>query len=101
MLCPYKKKMPAGSRRYKTSVSAGEVFVDNAPVLALSGKNVGAAPMNLMAAAEPNGPVKRGDGSSAIHRDVRLLDVVGELGRALQIVVKRLAESGEATNAFV
>src|SRR5215472_2256131 len=101
MLCPYKKKMPAGSRRCKTSVGAGEVFVDNAPVFAMSGKNVGAAPVNFVAAAELNGPVKRGNGSSAIHGHVRLLDVVGELGRALQIVVKRFAEGGQQTNAFV
>src|SRR5215831_18479525 len=60
--------VPLHARR--VSVGAGEVFVDDAPVPALPGKNVRAAPVNLMAAAKLNRPVKRGNGSAAVHGHV-------------------------------
>jgi hypothetical protein len=82
-------------------VGAGKVFVHGTPVLALFGEDMSAAPTDFVTSAELHGPVKRGDGNSTIHGHVRLFDVVGEFGRALQIVVKRLAESAEPANPFV
>jgi len=82
-------------------VGAREVLVNDSPVLTLFRKDVGAAPMNLVTAAELHGPIKRRDGGSAADRYMRLFDVVGELGRALQIVVKGLAERAKTANPFV
>jgi hypothetical protein len=82
-------------------MSAGKVFVHSTPVLTLFGEDVSAAPMDFSASPELHSPVKRGNSSSTIYGHVRLFDVVNELGSALQIVLKRLAESGETANSFV
>lgn len=82
-------------------MGAGKVFVDDAPVFALFGEDVSAAAVDFTATAKLHGPVKRGDGGCAVDGDVRLFDVKDEFRRALPIIGKGLAESGEAANAFV
>ena len=82
-------------------MSAGKVLVHNAPVFALFGKDVSAAPVNSMIAAELHGPVKGCDRGSTIHGHMWLFDVVGEFGTALQVIGKSFAESAEAANPFV
>ena len=82
-------------------MGAGKVLVNNAPVFALFGKDVCAAPVDFMTAAKLHGPVKSRDGGSTVHGHMWLFDAVGEFGSALQIVGKSFAESTEAANTFV
>ena len=84
-----------------SSVGAGKVLVNNAPVFALFGKDVCAAPVDFMTAAELHGPVKGRDGGSTVHGHMWLFDAVGEFGGALQVIGKSFAESAEAANPFV
>jgi hypothetical protein len=82
-------------------MSPGKVLVHNPPVFALFGKNVCAAPVDSMAAAELHGPVKGRDGAPTVHGHMRLCDVVGEFSTSLQIIVKGLTESTETANPFM
>jgi hypothetical protein len=93
---PQKNGYPTNS-----SMSAGEVLMDDAPVFALFGKDVCAALVNFMTAAELHGPVKGRDGGSTVHGHMWLFDAVGEFGGALQVIGKSFAESAEAANPFV
>jgi hypothetical protein len=82
-------------------MSAGKVLVHNAPVFSLFGKDMCAAPVDFMAAAELQGPVKGRDGGSTVHGHMWPFNVVGEFSTSLQIIVKGLAESTETANPFV
>jgi hypothetical protein len=77
------------------------MFVDDAPVPALLGKDVGGAAVNLTTAAKLHSPVKRGYGHSATDGDVRLFDVISKFRGAFQVVDEGLAESSETANALV
>jgi len=50
-------------------VGAGKVFVDDAPVFALFGEDVGVAAVDFTTTGELHGPVKRGDGGCAVERE--------------------------------
>jgi len=90
-----------GARARQDSVGAREVLVHYAPILSRSHENVRAPAAHEAPLAETYGPIKRGHGNGAAEVHLRLLNLIGYLWRASQVVVKGLCERAETAYAVV
>src|SRR5216684_5085023 len=78
-----------------------KMLVHHFPFLPLFRKHMRAPPVDLVPSPELYAPVESCHRRPTAHRHVRLLQVVSELRRLLQVVVKRLPQRPQPANPLV
>src|SRR2546422_2852198 len=92
---------PADVRNLSPSMRPRKMLVHHFPFLPLLRKHVRAPPVNLAPSPELHAPIKRRHRRPSAYGHVRLLHLVRQLRRPLQVVIKRLPQGPQPANPLV